>query len=298
MNSNAQHQITFAWWNTGLAPSAVSRSTQDQRDVACSVIIYMMAIIQADLIALGEMSDEDFSYVAEKCAAEGYVFVSEITDAGKSTFDICYVYNSNKLFVYGSKDIISGRGKATLKVAKKLELLALGSSSMFHVYISHWPSRLWCSENNFKRSILGVRLRDQVDTIIDNMPDKPLVVLLGDYNDEPFAQSLSELLMASRDIDLVRRKPDLLYNPFWKHLSKVNAESQTAGSYFYKGGEVTKWLTFDQVIFSHAFIEAKEWRLLDDCEHILDFSDYTKLVKSSASKFDHLPVYGTIEKVA
>lgn len=298
MTPNAQCQVTFAWWNTGLAPSAVSRSTQEQRDVACSVIAYMMAITQADLIALGEMSNEDFSYISNKLESSGYCFVNEITAAGKSIFDICYAYNPSKVFVCATKDILSGRGKITLKVAKKLEILLAGSASLFHVYISHWPSRLWCSEHNFKRSVLGLRLRDQVEHIIDNLPGKPLVVLLGDYNDDPYAQSLSDLLMASRDIDLVKRKEELLYNPFWKHLSKVSAESQVSGSYFYKAGEVTKWHTFDQVIFSHAFIGGQEWRLIDDCKHILDFSDYTHLVKNSASDFDHLPVYGTIERVA
>ncbi|UTL93775.1 hypothetical protein NLL86_04470 [Pseudomonas fluorescens] len=163
--------------------------------------------------------------------------------------------------------------------------------------MSHWPSRLWCSQNDAKRHLLGIRLRDSIDDVMANVSVNPFVVLLGDYNDEPFDESMSQQLMASRDIELVHRRQHLLYNPFWKYLSKPQSGSPIAGSYYYKSGEVTRWHTFDQVIFSHAFVEAREWRLASDCEHILEFTDYTQLVKDSSSKFDHLPVYGTIERV-
>lgn len=297
-SDDAQQKITFAWWNTSLAPSAVTRSTLEQRDVACSVILYLMAVSHADLIALGEMSNEDFAYISSKCKTEGYIFVNEISKAGRSSFDVCYIYNSKKIYIYSSKDITSDRGSSTLKVAKKLELFVSGSESLFHIYISHWPSRLWCHQHDAKRHLLGMRLRDSIDDIIVSGSANPFVVLLGDYNDEPFDESMSQQLMASRDIDLVHRRQHLLYNPFWKYLSKPQSESPIAGSYYYKSGEVTRWHTFDQVIFSHAFVDAREWRLANDCEHILEFSDYTQLVKDSSSKFDHLPVYGTIERVA
>jgi hypothetical protein len=52
-------RVVFAWWNTSLAPSAVSRSTDEQRNIACSVIIYLIEICGADFIALGEISEED-----------------------------------------------------------------------------------------------------------------------------------------------------------------------------------------------------------------------------------------------
>lgn len=298
MTSHARYQITFAWWNTSLAPSARSRSTSDQRDVACAVILQLIAIGKADFIALGEMSEDDLVYVSEKCGLLDYEFVSEISEAGRSKFDICYVFNKKKILMHAAKDIVSERSGETLKVAKKLEFFVADSDSLFHVYISHWPSRLWCSAYDPKRTLLGDRLRDQVEQIISAASENPFVVLLGDYNDEPFDESLSQILMASRDIELVRRRPTLLYNPFWKYLSRQQRESSMAGSYYYKSGKVTRWHTFDQIIFSHAFVEAKKWRLSEECDHILDFSDYTQMVKDTSSKFDHLPVCGTIEKVA
>lgn len=297
MSNEACQQIKFAWWNTSLAPSAKSRSTPEQREVARAVITHLILQSGADFIALGEMSEEDFFFISDACRQDSYVFVSEITSAGRSHFDICYIYNSEKIFIYSSKDITSKRGNSVLKVAKQVQAIIANATAPFHIYISHWPSRLWCSQHDADRHVLGIRLRDSVNNLIEEASTNPFVVLLGDYNDEPFDESLSHQLMASRDLDLVHKRQHLLYNPFWKYLGKNRSEHPFSGSYYYKGGEVTRWHTFDQVIFSHAFIEGKEWRLSHDCEHIIEFPPYTQLVKDPDSKFDHLPVYGIIERV-
>lgn len=291
-------KVVFAWWNTSLAPSAVSRSSDDQRNVACSVIMYLIEVCGADFIALGEMSGEDLEYISRECGRTGYLFSSEITKAGRSVFDICYAYHSSKIFVATSKDILSEKGGSTLKIAKKLELVVKGSSSLFYLFISHWPSRLWCDKNDANRHLFGIRLRDSIDQVIDSVEHNPFVILLGDYNDEPFDESLSEHVMASRDVDLVNHRDHLFYNPFWKYLCKKTSDNQVSGSYFYKSGKLTKWHTFDQLIFSHAFIGSNEWALSHTCDHIVEIPEFTELVKSSESKFDHLPVYGIIEKVA
>lgn len=166
MTSAAHEQITFAWWNTSLAPSAKSRSTPEQRDVACSVIMYLIRANGADFIALGEMSEDDFRYVSEVCKFEGYVFCSEITSIGRSSFDVCYIYNSEKILISLTKDIVSVKGGATLKIAKKVELFVAGSESLFHIFISHWPSRLWCAKNDASRHLFGIRLRDSINDVI------------------------------------------------------------------------------------------------------------------------------------
>lgn len=295
---DTDEKMVFAWWNTSLAPSAVSRSTEEDRNVACSVIIYLIEVYGADFIALGETSEEDLEYLTSICQRSGYFFSSGISKVGRSSFDICYIYNSSKVFVADSKDVLSGKGGSTLKIAKKLELVIKGTESLFYLFISHWPSRLFCDKNDANRHLYGIRLRDSIDQVIDSVDHNPFVILLGDYNDEPFDESLSEHVMASRDVDLVNRRDHLFYNPFWKYLCKKTSGNQVSGSYFYKSGKITKWHTFDQLIFSHAFISSKEWVLSHACEHIIEIPELTDLVKSSKSHFDHLPVYGIIEKVA
>lgn len=293
----SENHLVFAWWNTSLAPSGNSRSTLEERAIACQVVINLITEIGADFIALGEMSDIDLSAISQACIALGYSAHSGITKAGRSKFDVCYICNDRKLSILNFKDIISKKGESTLKIAKRVDLISLIDETVFHLFISHWPSRLWCEKNNADRHTLGVRLRDSFEDIIEVYDVCPFVIMLGDYNDEPFDDSLSEQVMASRDIDLVRRKKYLLYNPFWRHLCKQTEHHHGAGSYYYKGGKTTKWHTFDQLMYSQAFLASRGWAYSHKSNLVHEIPELIELIINPNFIFDHLPVYGKIEKV-
>lgn len=175
------------------------------------------------------------------------------------------------------------------------------SEVSFHLFVSHWSSRLWTPENSPQRQLLGTRLRDSVDEILNLYEQDPYIILLGDYNDEPFDVSLSENLMASRDKAFTARKKHLLYNPFWKNMTDMNEaddESQyICGTYFHKGGNITKWRTFDQIMFSHAFVNEQGWYLNERSTGVLLIPQYLEVVKDAKEIFDHMPVLGVVEKV-
>lgn len=295
---SSENYLVFAWWNTSLAPSGKSRSTSAQRDLACQVILNLINVLRADFIALGEMSDEDLAYMAEACGLLGYSFHSGITKVGRSKFDVCYICNDQKIAVLVVKDIISQKGDTTLKIAKRIDVGVLQDGTVFNLFISHWPSRLWCERHHANRQTFGVRLRDSFESVLEDSDCSPYVIMLGDYNDEPFDESLSEQVMASRDVDLVRRKKHLLYNPFWRHLCKQTLGHHGAGSYYYKKGQTTKWHTFDQLMFSQAFLASREWRYSDGSDLIVEIPELVEMVKNPDFIFDHLPVYGIVEKVA
>lgn len=289
--------LTFAWWNTGLAPSAASRSTLKDRATACRVVVELITQIGADFIALGEMSEFDLDEMATLLSAFDFDVKSGITKAGRAKFDLCYAYNKHKISVLDSKDIVDERGNSTLRIAQKLAIATLGDDTIFHLLVSHWPSRLYCHGDDPDRHIYGMRLRDQVKDLMDEGGDDAFVLTLGDYNDEPFDKSLSHQLMASRDIDLVRRKKHLLYNPFWQHFCKRPQKSLASGSYFYNGGDITKWYTFDQIILSQAFISSNKWNYSHKEELVYDNPELIELIMQPKTNFDHLPVYCRVEKV-
>jgi hypothetical protein len=215
---------------------------------------------------------------------------------GKTKFDTCYIYNNSKLAIFEVNDIVTTKGTKTLKVAQKLEVLS-NSNLIFYLFISHWPSRLWCEENHTDRHNLGIRLRDSIEEIIKLYNTNQYIILMGDYNDEPFDKSICDQIMASRDKKFVSETKHLLYNPFWKHLSENSTDEYYCGSYFYKQGSVTKWHTFDQIIFSHAFLEGKDWKLIETESNILYIPELIKIVSDKKRVFDHLPVIGLIERI-
>jgi Endonuclease/Exonuclease/phosphatase family len=166
------------------------------------------------------------------------------------------------------------------KVAQRLDFYIIEDSKLtpIHIFISHWPSRLWCEQNGADRHLLGIRLRDAVDEIYQNYNNIPNIILLGDYNDEPFDQSISIQLRATRDRILAAKKKDLLYNPFWRKLGTSqpyqsgDLVDHHAGSYYYRKNGISRWSTFDQIIFSSAFLGKTEWHLDEMLTDIIDIS--------------------------
>jgi hypothetical protein len=298
LSSNELTSLSFAWWNTSLSPSAKPRATAEQQAIVCDVIRYFVDVEGIDFIALGEISEADVEYLKKHCNIDGYEISSGVSSIGRASFDTMYIYNTSKVFILKSSNIVSRKGDSSLKVAQKLDLVVKGEDSLFHLFISHWPSRLWCEKNSADRHLLGIRLRDEIDSLITEAESNPFFVLLGDYNDEPFDISLSDQLMATRDFELASRRKHLLYNPFWNFLSSNFNDDLSSGSYFYKSGKLTQWHTFDQIIFSHAFIKGNEWKLKTDYEHVVRVPGYLETVKDKKTIFDHLPVSGMIERVA
>lgn len=294
MKTEEDGNITFAWWNTSLSPSAKSRATEDDLKVALSVIEYMIVSSKVDFIALGEISEKDIEKLKSSIEIYGYELRGGVSKVGRSKFDTCYIFNTQKIFISDLSNVVSRRGGGSLKVAQKLDLVIEGFEFPVHVFVSHWPSRLWCNENDAERHNLGIRLRDEVEELISLYSFDPYIVLLGDYNDEPFDKSLSDQVMATRDINLAKKKSHLLYNPFWKHLSARPFDIESSGSYYYKSGKLTQWHTFDQIIFSHAFLTSKEWGLCEKSDFILSIPGYVETVKNNNSIFDHLPVSGRL----
>jgi hypothetical protein len=58
----------------------------------------------------------------------------------------------------------------------------------------------------------------------------------------------------------------------------------------------TKWRTFDQIIFSSAFLEQSEWQLNENYTQILQFQPFNDFVSKANEIFAHLPVIGVIER--
>ncbi len=288
-------KLSIAWWNTGLSPSAKSRATDEQRNIAIQVIQYLLLVEKIDFLVLGEIAEEDIFTFQQIQNFKNYRIKSGVSKIGHIAFDTCFIYRPDKITVASIDDIDTGRSGAKLKIAQKLVLRVAITEQPFYLFVSHWKSWLYCPENSPDRQTLGMLLRQEVDKILSDN-NSEFIVLVGDYNDEPFHASLADQLEATRDKALVKRKPNLLYNPFWQHLTYSDVNLSYAGTHYYKSGGTTKWRTFDQIIVSSALLD-NELQLNETETGIVHIPDYLKQVKDSKTIFDHLPVKTTIEKV-
>lgn len=297
-------QVSMIWWNTSLSPAAKpGRSSPADRVTAFGMIDLFAGPLSIDVICLGEMSADDVVAMRSSCAISEYSVYEGFSRAGRSAFDVCVLYRTAALLLIDNKEIVSFSGGNTLKVGQRIDFGVSDNETVIHLFVSHWPSRLWCDENHVDRHRLGMQLRDAVDGII-GADSSAHVIVMGDFNDEPFAKSLEAHLMATRDRTLASRRRHLMYNPFWRHMAsdvpysgEASGRSSFGGSYYYKSGGVTQWHTFDQIIFSSSFLGNSKWHLKEDAVRVVNIPAYTEIVKNSAESFDHMPVFAIIEKV-
>lgn len=270
--------------------------------IATQVVRFLTQELEIDCLALGEITAADVTSLRQNSELDDYGFHDGTLKLGRVQFDTGLLYRRTKLQVLDSGSIVAKRGTHTLKVANRIDLLAPDSRSPLYLFVSHWPSRLWCNENGADRHLLGMRLRGAVDEVSQLHERQSTTILMGDYNDEPFDSSLSEHLLAARDRQLVRKNPQLLYNPFWRHLGErdphIPGEPQKSacGTHYYRSGLTTRWYTFDQIMFSSAFLGSSEWELDERGTQIVRIPFPNGGVSSSRNIFDHYPVVSVIYK--
>lgn len=288
-------EVNFAWWNVGVVPPVLAKQTEAPDELKLSrfweVIEGISENARFDLIAICEVSERCLQFIENKAAEVGFSVLKAVGTDGRIVFDMVVIYSSEVLEVVSSNNIIK-----TLSSEKRLRI---GVSVLFRVketddlitfIFSHWPSRLNLDER--ERMHLGVGLREEVNSIINSSGDDSRIILVGDYNDQPFDASIATYLEATKDVEVVRKKPKLIYNPFWRRLDRETHCSPYSGTYFYKGGSLDRWFTYDQIMFSSAFVKEpkKGW--------CLDFdgaSFHSEEIGPDFLKvFDHLPVYGRI----
>ena len=296
-------RLSFVWWNTSLSPAGKDRATDEQRQFVCSMVDFILNQMQVDFLALGEIAEKDVNLIIDNCKLTGIDLQFDFREVGRTKFDTCFLHRREKLSLNGTRLITSPKGRRILKIAQQVDFMILGRDKPLHIFISHWPSWLRCHENSADRHLLGQSLRSAVEDVGYERGVMANAILLGDYNDEPFHASLAENLMATRDREFAKRKPYLFYNPFWRHLgfSKLSSPEKmdegSGGSYFYKNGEITRWRTFDQIIFSSDFLGHSDWLLNEELTGILELQLLREKMMDNKEIFDHFPVIGIIDEV-
>jgi len=187
-------------------------------------------------------------------------------DANKPTRDILYVKGSNN------------------------------SNDTLHIFINHWPSR-WGGqlETDRKRVYAASVLRKKVDSLF-KADTNPNIIIMGDLNDYPDNNSVTESLKAINRFDLF--KDEELYN-----LAYYLQEEKGKGTHKYHG----EWGVLDQIIVSGSLLKEdnKIHMTVDDAhvfeapfllepdEHYVGVKPFRTYVgfKFHDGFSDHLPVY-------
>lgn len=113
-----------------------------------------------------------------------------------------------------------------------------------HVLVNHWPSRRGGQVESESRRLEASRVAKKiVDEIYAKTPDAN-IVLIGDFNDDPFNKSVAEVIGAKES------EAEVAENGFYNPLAKLHNPDDT-GTLTYRG----KWNLFDQILISEDLID-------------------------------------------
>lgn len=288
--------IKLFWWNTSLSHKNKQNLSDKDKLIVFQTIKNLIETYLIDVFILAEIRNDDIKDIYDNCDLKGYSINYDFSKVGKTQFDICAILKDT-IKLRDKKIIHASKLNKTYKVGIRFDLF-LSDNTLIHLFASHWPSQLQ-PDSIEKRKFNAYSLRNHIDLIFNDYRKKtdcePYIILMGDFNDEPYEESISYLLQSSRDDRLVEEKKDLFFNPFWKNLSRQNNDEHI-GTCYYNSGDLTKWKTFDQIMYSHAFLKSRNWKYLNIDDRIFINKELMDLILNTKSKLDHLPIYGIILK--
>ena len=175
----------------------------------------------------------------------------------------------------------------------------LADADTIHLFFNHWPSRYsGLMETRSDRDKAAQRLKSETEILQKNFKN-PKIIIMGDFNDQPTDESISNYLHAGASRT---GNPDALFNISYKWFAKGK------GTLKYQ----SQWNLFDQIIVSEAVLDstgnlyshAQDARILDASFLLEKDETYTGMkLNRTYNGFtyhggysDHLPVLLMLRK--
>jgi len=184
-----------------------------------------------DLAKVGRLSSRGYEVVHEESPDMRGIDVALIYDPGVFTYTrhtTCRI-NFPTDPDYTTRDVLIVEGTI--------------DGEPLYLFVNHWPSRReGQQESEFRRIRAAMEVKEQIDSILLVQKDAN-IILMGDFNDDPFNKSMASVLGGKRSVSEV--PDDGFYNPMYSLL-----DPDKRGTLTYQG----TWNLFDQFLISEELL--------------------------------------------
>lgn len=295
--------LVFLWWNTGLTPPVkrvIARSHSDVEFV-CAELSKHYQVRPFHILGLCEVSESNVKDIVAHLGEDHFDYHFHPRINNRVIADTAVIFDVRYVELIDSQVWIDSYGSfETIKVAEVLSFYVAAIDEFLFVVTSHWPSQLTYSENSPHRAEIASGCRKRIEELRREHQGSDYIVLMGDYNAEPFSDPMSKHLLATRDRRLVEEDNRFLYNPFWRRLGESLPHApdtqlnSIGGSCFYSSDKYRRWASFDQIIFSSAFLQNGSM-VLDEVHSDVLAPDSLRLIIEKSEFIDHYPVTSTVQ---
>jgi hypothetical protein len=303
-------RIPFAWWNTGIAPPSITSSaTAEHRDAVSGVARALVEQLGCLVIAFAEVRREDVLGWIPDGLRTRWDALTDIT-GDQHDFDIALVYDRTSLTLMDRIWVRAYHAGNAVRAGLVATFGLADGRGWLVVAAAHWRSDLGnTTDAEARRTRSAEMLRDAIARSVQEVGEADVpVLILGDFNAEPFASQFQGSLPAARSRDVVQRHrsrspSDLLfYNAAWRWLGERDAwdgEQQPAtlaGTWRASDKSLpTAWRTFDQVLVSPSLLRSFGWSLDEKTLGIHSNEEvFDRARARPRAPFDHLPIVGQL----
>ncbi|UCQ19561.1 endonuclease/exonuclease/phosphatase family protein (plasmid) [Edwardsiella tarda] len=289
--------INLCWWNLGISPP-ISKQKQNKDKTISLAKSYILKFAEdhvIDFFAFCEISSDESHHLEEVARMLEMEYLDLYGKDGRMIFDFAIMYESSKLEhipKYNKNLSITNPDGTKIRVGVRVSFKDLKTNKLVTFILSHWPSNLM--DNREKREYAAISVREIINKIFEQYTSNAQIICMGDYNDHPYSKPIHDRLFSTKDFHQVRKKPKLLFNPFWSLLS--DGGTNNIGTYHYKNTSGSdRWFVFDQMIFSSSFICDEEDLLKlnfgKSSTYRIFNSDNTVADSIFLENFDHSPIF-------
>lgn len=269
--------LRLAFWNCGVAPT---RGTGKRSAAEAARVVDALLRRGADAVALCEV-DEPTARQIHAELGRNVCLTSMTEPLGRSRWDLALFSRADRLRPRVPKPVVGRDEGPSIRAAQHLRLTPK-PGDIFDLYLLHWRGRRHSNGHTY-RSRASQTLWASVAA---GLRQDRRIVVLGDFNDEPFDRPLTEL-RASRDPHHVLKRPrGRLYNPSWWLAAPDPTDPWTRfGTYAYAQGETSGHYLLDQALTSAHYLDAATPAL--PRAHVVSFGS---LGITAPTIMDHLPL--------
>ncbi|MFN0057687.1 MAG: endonuclease/exonuclease/phosphatase family protein [Planctomycetota bacterium] len=227
----------------------------------------------------------------------------------KRGIDVALIYRAPLEFVGNESSVVVHRVEMESPTRGVLEVPLVVADTRLTILVNHWPSRTSGTQESAPLRAAAARAcRAAVERIVAReaglTPGRDAdVIVMGDFNDDPFDASVLEVLGAefSRNKTLNYRDKMVLYNPSWSLCATPDQ-----GTLYYN--KDWRWNVFDQAILTKGLLDDVGFRFVegslaihatdkmrDKYRRPLRFKKQGKAGEWIEGYSDHFPIYGKLE---
>ncbi|MDH3657570.1 MAG: hypothetical protein OEM77_05485 [Nitrosopumilus sp.] len=172
-----------------------------------------------------------------------YSIAHEDTNDGRG-IDVAFIYDSNKFVVKRQFSQWIVRRNATRDIFQ-VNLKIKRTNTELVLVGNHWPARIGgVYESEPYRIIAAETLSYFHQRIAEEMGKDTPILIMGDFNDEPFNRSVTDYALSTNKSDKLKKaRNPKLFNLMWKLLAQGEA------THYYTDGEI-----LDQFMISKGFL--------------------------------------------